>query len=45
VALLERGIIVRDGSALGYPGHIRLTVGTPEQNEAVVAAVRGIAGL
>lgn len=44
-ALLERGIIVRDGAALGYPGHIRLTVGTPEQNEAVVAAVRGIAGL
>ncbi len=44
-ALLERGIIVRDGAALGYPGHIRLTVGTPEQNKAVVAAVRGIAGL
>lgn len=44
-ALLERGIIVRDGAALGYPGHVRLTIGTPEQNEVVVAAVRGITGL
>lgn len=42
--LLERGIIVRDGMALGYPGYIRLTIGTPEQNRAVVAAVREIVG-
>jgi len=42
--LLERGIIVRDGGALGYPGYIRLTIGTPEQNSKVVAAIRDIAG-
>ncbi|MDR6224492.1 histidinol-phosphate transaminase [Desmospora profundinema] len=30
--LLKRGIIVRSGSALGYPTHIRVTVGRPEQN-------------
>jgi histidinol-phosphate aminotransferase len=43
--LLEKGIIVRDGAALGYPGYIRLTIGTPGQNRAVVAAIRDIAGL
>lgn len=41
--LLERGIIVRDGAALGYPGHVRLTIGTPEQNREVVAAIEDIA--
>ncbi|PTM58691.1 histidinol-phosphate transaminase [Desmospora activa] len=30
--LLQRGIIVRAGSALGYPTTIRVTVGRPEQN-------------
>ncbi|PKQ28483.1 MAG: histidinol-phosphate transaminase [Candidatus Anoxymicrobium japonicum] len=43
--LLERGIIVRDGAALGYPGYIRLTIGAPEQNRAVIDAIREIAGL
>lgn len=42
--LLERGIIVRDGAALGYPGFIRLTIGTPEQNRAVIAAITEIVG-
>ncbi len=42
--LLERGIIVRDGAALGYPGFIRLTIGTPAQNRAVIEAIRDIAG-
>jgi histidinol-phosphate aminotransferase len=42
--LLEKGIIVRDGAALGYPGFIRLTVGTPEQNRAVVGAIEEIIG-
>ncbi|MBU4194746.1 MAG: aminotransferase class I/II-fold pyridoxal phosphate-dependent enzyme, partial [Actinobacteria bacterium] len=40
--LLEKGIIVRDGAALGYPGYIRLTVGTPEQNQAVIGAIEEI---
>lgn len=43
--LLERGIIVRDGGALGYPGYIRMTVGTHEENRTVVEAIRDIAGL
>jgi histidinol-phosphate aminotransferase len=42
--LLEKGIIVRDGAALGYPGHLRLTIGTPEQNRAVVATIEGLVG-
>ncbi|MBU4239917.1 MAG: histidinol-phosphate transaminase [Actinobacteria bacterium] len=42
--LLEKGIIVRDGAALGYPGYIRLTVGTPEQNQAVIGAIEEIVG-
>ncbi len=37
--LLEKGIVVRDGSSLGYLGYIRLTIGTPEQNAAVVRAI------
>jgi histidinol-phosphate aminotransferase len=43
--LLERGIIVRDGAALGYPGYIRLTIGTPDENRAVVDAIKDVAGL
>lgn len=42
--LLERGIIVRDGGPLGYPGHVRMTVGTPEQNRAVIKALDEIIG-
>jgi histidinol-phosphate aminotransferase len=37
--LLEKGIIVRDGEALGYPGFIRMTIGTSEQNRAVIRAI------
>jgi histidinol-phosphate aminotransferase len=43
VRLLERGIIVRDGAALGYPGYIRLTIGTPEQNGEVINVIRSLA--
>ncbi|MFC4078078.1 histidinol-phosphate transaminase [Salinithrix halophila] len=35
--LLSKGIIVRSGAALGYPTHIRVTVGTPEQNRVFLA--------
>lgn len=31
-ALLRKGIIVRAGYGLGLPEHIRVTIGTPEQN-------------
>ena len=37
--LLERGIAVRSGDALSMPGRLRITIGTSEQNAAVVAAL------
>ncbi len=40
--LLEQGLIVRSGNALGFPGYQRITVGTPEQNEKLLAAVEAI---
>ncbi|MBK5093308.1 MAG: histidinol-phosphate transaminase [Actinobacteria bacterium] len=42
--LLEKGVIVRDGAQLGYPGYIRLTIGTPEQNSEVVSVIRDLIG-
>jgi len=42
--LLRQGIIVRDGASLGYPGYVRLTIGTPDQNREVVAALERILG-
>ncbi len=38
--LLERGIVVRDGASLGYPGYARLTVGTPEENRLVIDTIK-----
>jgi histidinol-phosphate aminotransferase len=38
-ALGEQGIIVRPGTPLGGPGHIRVTYGTPEQNRRFLAAL------
>jgi histidinol-phosphate aminotransferase len=38
-ALLERGVIVRSGDGLGLPRHLRVSIGTPAQNEAFVAAL------
>lgn len=34
--LLERGFIVRSGSALGFPTSVRVTVGSHSQNEGVI---------
>ncbi len=38
-ALLDRGVIVRAGTGLGFPNHIRVTVGTPSQVERFIAAL------
>ena len=38
-ALLERGVIVRSGDGLGLPRHLRVSIGTPAQNAAFVAAL------
>ncbi len=37
--LLKRGIIVRSGDKLGLPNFLRITVGLPEENHALVAAL------
>jgi histidinol-phosphate aminotransferase len=37
--LLERGIIVRHLASFGMPGHVRITIGTPEQNTLLIAAL------
>jgi len=44
-ALRARGVLVRDGAALGYPEHLRISVGTPDQNARLLAALdRALAG-
>ncbi len=35
--LLERGIIVRSGNALGFPTSVRITVGSKQQNEKIIS--------
>lgn len=39
--LLREGIIVRPGVGFGYPDGIRITIGTKEENERLLAALRG----
>jgi histidinol-phosphate aminotransferase len=34
--LLRGGLLVRDGAAVGFPGHLRISVGTREVNERVL---------
>ncbi|MEC3609012.1 histidinol-phosphate transaminase [Bacillus glycinifermentans] len=41
-ALLEKGYITRSGNALGFPGHLRVSVGTKEQNEGFLKTLAGI---
>ena len=37
-ALAESGIIVRNGGGVGFPGHLRIAIGTREQNDRLLAA-------
>lgn len=39
-ALLEKGFVVRSGVPLGFPTSVRITVGSYEQNEGVIAAMK-----
>ncbi len=41
-ALLRDGIIVRPVANYGLPNHLRITVGLPEQNARLVAALEGM---
>ncbi|WP_280768217.1 histidinol-phosphate transaminase [Salipaludibacillus daqingensis] len=35
--LLAKGFITRNGEALGFPTSVRITIGTPEQNDKIIA--------
>jgi histidinol-phosphate aminotransferase len=41
-ALLARGVIVRPARAFGAPGALRITVGWPEENERLLAALADV---
>lgn len=41
-ALLHRGVIVRSGSAWGYPHHLRVTVGIDSENEVFLRNYREV---
>ena len=41
-ALLRRGVIVRAGAGLGLPRHIRVSVGTPDQNARFITALEEV---
>ena len=38
-ALLARGIVTRSGDALGMPGRLRITIGTPRENALLIEAL------
>jgi histidinol-phosphate aminotransferase len=40
--LLQRGVVVRSGDALGLPGFLRITIGTPPENAALIAALEAL---
>jgi histidinol-phosphate aminotransferase len=39
--LLRGGILVRDGAGVGFPGHLRISVGTREVNERLLKLLEG----
>ena len=41
-ALLRQGVIVRPLDEYGLPHHVRFSVGTPAQNEALFAALKKV---
>ncbi|AZI16303.1 histidinol-phosphate transaminase [Bifidobacterium breve] len=40
--LLRRGVIVRPCGGWGYPNHMRVSIGTTEQNDAFLSAIRDV---
>lgn len=42
--LLARGLIVRHGKTWGLPFHVRITIGTPEENNSLLTALGDILG-
>jgi histidinol-phosphate aminotransferase len=43
-ALLRRGVIVRPLLPLGLPTHVRVSVGTPQENERFLGALAKVLG-
>ena len=41
-ALLSKGVIVRSGDGLNMPGRLRVSIGTPEENQAFIAALEAL---
>lgn len=41
-SLMERGVIVRYGGAWGLPRHVRVTVGTPEENDYFIEKLKEV---
>jgi histidinol-phosphate aminotransferase len=44
-AMLREGVIIRAMDAYGYPEHIRVNVGLPEENQRFLAALKKVLGL
>lgn len=44
-ALLREGVIVRPLDGYGLPQHLRISIGTPEQNDRLLAALPKVLGL
>jgi histidinol-phosphate aminotransferase len=42
--LAERGVIIRAGTALGKPGAMRVTYGTPAENRRFLTELRALLG-
>jgi histidinol-phosphate aminotransferase len=43
-ALLRKGVIVRPMNGYGYPNHVRVSVGLPEENRRFIAALGEVLG-
>jgi histidinol-phosphate aminotransferase len=44
-AMLQEGVIIRAMDAYGYPEHIRVNVGLPQENERFLTALKKVLGL
>jgi histidinol-phosphate aminotransferase len=42
--LLQKGVIVRTGDIFGYPNHLRVTIGTAEENNRFIEALQTVLG-
>ena len=42
VALIARGVVLRPMAGYGLPGFLRVTIGTPEENRALLAALDAV---